>query len=231
MRCEEYRDAASATLDGEPAGAPAATLDEHRVTCADCRAWQRDVELITRRARLREADGAPADLADRVLAAVARPALRSHRRVTVLRWLLAVVGVAQLAVAVPSLFHDDLGMSMSAHASHEAGAWNLAVAAALLLVAARPARVGGALAAIGTFVVALAALSVADLLDGGVGLERLTTHAAVAVGAVLLLALHRATKRPPGRVPVDPAVADPAQESSALRTWSARLDRRPRDVA
>jgi hypothetical protein len=45
-------------------------------------------------------------------------------------------------------------------------------------------------------------------------------------GAVLLLALQRAMRGLPDRVPVDPAVADPAAESSALQTWSARLRHR-----
>lgn len=230
MRCDDYRDAASAALDGEPTGQPAARLDEHRATCADCRSWQHDVEVLTRRARVRQAEGAPADFTATVLARVALPAVRTSRRVAVLRWLLGAVGVVQLALAVPALVHDDLGMPMSEHASHESGAWNLAVAAALLLVALRPARVGGALAAVGTFVVALTGLSIVDVVTGGVGWERLLTHAAVVAGAVLLVALQRVTRRRPEGVPVDPAVADPADETAAVQSWSARLGRR-RDVA
>lgn len=231
MRCDDYRAAASAVLDGEPTRFPAAVLAKHHDSCAACQGYQRDIEALRRRARVRQADGAPAGFAADVLARVTLPGARIHRRVTALRWLLAVDAVGQVAIAVPALFHDDMGMTMSPHASHESAAWNLAVAAALLLVALRPARVGGALAAVGTFVVALAGLSIADLASGGVGLVRLSTHAAVLVGAVLLLALQRTTRGLPAGLPVDPAAADPAEESAALTTWSTRLGRRRRDVA
>lgn len=230
MRCDEYRDAASAALDGEPTGRPAAALDAHRRDCEACTTWQRDVEDLTRRARVRQADGPPAGFTAAVLTGVTLATVRTGRRVIVLRWLLAAVGVLQVALALPAVFHDDLGMAMSVHASHESAAWSLAVAVALLLVAARPAQVGGALTAVGTFVVVLTGLSVADVVRGGVGVERLSTHAAAAAGAVLLLALQRTTRHLPAGVPVDPAVADPA-DADALADWSRRLHEPRRDVA
>lgn len=230
MECDEYRAAASAALDGEPPGPPAAALEAHRGGCDACAAWQRDVEDLTRRARVRQADGPPVGFTAAVLAGVTLRPARTGRRVLVLRWLIAVVGVLQVALALPAVFHDDLGMAMSVHASHEAAAWNLAVAVALLLVAARPARVGGALAAVGTFVLVLTALSVADVVGGGVGLERLATHAAAVAGALLLVALQRSTRRLPTGVPVDPAIADPA-EAEAVTAWSRQVDVPRRDVA
>ena len=102
-----------------------------------------------------------------------------------------LVGVTQLGVAVPSLFGHGVGMVISAHAAHEAAAWNVALGAAFVTMAARPRRASAVLPAVGVFVGVLAALSVEDLADGAVAVGRLASHLDIVAGLVLGYALAR----------------------------------------
>ena len=75
------------------------------------------------------------DLADLITASIALPARRVLRARHLMRAALFVVGAIQLAVGVPALFGDDLGMAMSAHGAHEGAAWNLAIGVAFVAAA------------------------------------------------------------------------------------------------
>jgi predicted anti-sigma-YlaC factor YlaD len=197
VRCERFREAASARLDGEPIGMSASGLEHHLATCANCARWAADATRLTRQARLGTAD--VPDLADQITAHVVLPARRVLRRRVLLRAALAVAGVVQLLIAVPAFFGDSIGMAMSAHASHEAAAWNLALAAAFLATAVAPRRAAGLVPILATFVVVLAALSVRDVAAGVVSLGRISTHAGAIIGLVLVLLLDRHERAvPPG---------------------------------
>jgi predicted anti-sigma-YlaC factor YlaD len=176
----------------------AAALDHHLATCTDCARWVERATQLTRQLRL----GQPAvpDLSATITADIALPAGRVLRRRLWLRAALALVGVVQLAIAVPALPGDSLGMSMSLHAAHETAAWNLAIGVALLACVLRPRRAAGLLPLLGTFVITLAALCVRDLAAGAVPFGRVATHFVVAAGLALLVALDRAERAlPPGR--------------------------------
>ena len=69
-------------------------------------------------------------------------------------------------------------MAMGAHAAHESAAWNLAMGAAFLAVAVKPARAIGTLPILATFVGVLSVLSVPDLLAGAVEPARLASQPA-----------------------------------------------------
>jgi len=71
MRCDRFRTAISARIDGEDPGLLDGALDAHLRACAGCRAWQERAHIVTRRARL---GGAflNHDLTVQVLAAVAK---------------------------------------------------------------------------------------------------------------------------------------------------------------
>ena len=69
MGCDQYREALSADLDGEPAGVGAAGLRGHLDRCAGCRDWYAAAVRVTRLARLAPAEPVP-DLAPAVLAAL-----------------------------------------------------------------------------------------------------------------------------------------------------------------
>lgn len=186
-----YREAVSARLDGEPLGMPARALEDHLGVCSACAAWADRAALVTRRARLAAAPPVP-DLTADVLAALPRelpgaaPAARARLVGTALRFALLVVGVAQAGIAWPVLVTGVGAMSAPAHMAHETGAWNLAVAAALLAVAARPGLAAGALTALGSLAVLLVPVTLADLGAGHVHLDRAVAHLLLVAGALLV---------------------------------------------
>jgi predicted anti-sigma-YlaC factor YlaD len=198
VRCDRFREAASARLDGEPIGMSATSLEQHLATCADCARWEREATRLTRQARLTPLD--VADLAPQITADVVLPTRRVLRRRALLRAALAVVGVVQLAITIPALGGTGVGMAMSEHAAHEGAAWGIAIGVAFLAAALAPRRAAGLVPLLGTFIVVLAALSVHDFAAGAVGVDRLLTHVAAAVGLLLLLAMDRAERAlPPHR--------------------------------
>jgi predicted anti-sigma-YlaC factor YlaD len=198
VRCERFREAASARLDGEPIGMASTALDHHLATCVNCARWLTDATRLTRMARLGPAD--QPDLAEEILATAVLPVRRVLRRRTWLRLALVVTGLIQLGVAAPSMFGTSIGMAMSTHAMHEAAAWNCAIGIALLATALKPTRAPGVLTVLATFVVVLGLLSIRDVASGAVELARLATHLGAVVGLVLVAALARAERAlPPGQ--------------------------------
>jgi predicted anti-sigma-YlaC factor YlaD len=77
-------------------------------------------------------------------------------------------------------------MGAPVHMAHETGAWNLALAAAFLAVAASPRLAGGALPFLGTFAALLTAVTVNDLAAGHVQAARAVAHVLLLVGVVLV---------------------------------------------
>lgn len=198
MRCDRFREAASARLDGEPIGMSASALEHHLATCVDCARWESDAVRLTRVARVGTA--VEPDLTERIVAGAALPARRVLRRRAWLRLALFVAGAVQLLIAIPALTGDSIGMAMSAHAAHEAAAWNLALAAAFLATAGTPRRAAGLIPLLATFVVVLTALSAHDVAAGAVSVNRIATHGAAFAGLLLVLLLDRAERAlPPDR--------------------------------
>lgn len=198
MKCDRIREAASARLDGEPLGMSETVLDEHLRCCPDCAAWLAAATAITRQLRL-SADTDVPDLAATLQHDVVEPARKVDRRRRLLRAGLATVGVAQLAIAIPAIAGDSLGMAMAAHAAHEGAAWNLAIAVAFLAAAWQPRRSAGLVPLLATFMVVLAVLSVHDVVAGQVGLARIATHLAALLGLLLLVAADRTERSLPPR--------------------------------
>ncbi|MGY1706114.1 zf-HC2 domain-containing protein [Geodermatophilus sp. SYSU D00697] len=191
MQCTPYREALSARLDGESPGLPAGELDEHVASCADCTAWARRAELVTRRARLAPAPAVP-DLTAAVLTALPRElpgtgaVARARLATTALRLALLAVGVAQAGFAWPSLASGAAAMSAPVHMAHESGAWNLGIAAAFVAVAAVPRLAAGALPFLVTSTALLVVLTVADLRAGHVHADRAVAHLLVLAGVALV---------------------------------------------
>ncbi|RBY74688.1 hypothetical protein DQ239_18995 [Blastococcus sp. TF02-09] len=205
MSCLTFREAISARLDGESLGMPARELERHLDTCAGCAGWSDEAARVTRRARLASAPAVP-DLTGAVLAALPRElpgaaaAARRQLLDTGLRLALLAVGVAQAGIAWPVLVSGAGAMSAPAHMTHETGAWNLAVAAAFLAVAAAPRLAAGALPFLLSFTVLLLPVTLADLGSGHVHADRALTHLLLVVGVVLVSAgawRNRARKRSP----------------------------------
>lgn len=198
VRCDRAREALSARLDGEPLGTSSAALDGHLAACPDCARWAEAAQRTTRLARL---SGAPVpDLSAAIVNGVVLPVGRVVRRRRLLRLALLLVGLVQVAVGVPALAGDSIGMAMSAHGAHEAAAWNLAIGVAFVAASFVPRRATGLIPLLGTFLVVLGLLSVRDLADGTVTGLRLASHAVALLGLLVLVALDRAEKvLPTGR--------------------------------
>ncbi len=177
---------------------PSTSLDNHLATCPDCARWVAEATRLTRQARLSAVD--VPDLSAQILADVVLPTRRVLRWRLWLRSALALVAVAQLAIAVPSLAGIGVGMPMSTHIAHESAAWDIAVGVALLATALVPRRASGLVPLLSTFIAVLAVLSVHDLIDHEVTIARELTHVATLLGLVLLVLLDRAERAlPPQR--------------------------------
>lgn len=203
MRCQPYRDAVSARIDGEDPGMADRLIDGHLQRCGPCREFASATMALRQRVAVRVADAVP-DLTASVMAtaaplrraargdasarsvvgssgAVAGPARGSHWS----RWALLVVGLSQLVVAVPPMiFGYDAGASM--HAARELGAWNVALGAALLAVVLRPARAGGLVPFAGALALTMVLGAVADLVSGRTAVVAESQHLLELVGLVLL---------------------------------------------
>ena len=212
MNCLSAREAISARIDGEDPGLPGSALDAHLGSCADCRDWQQRAHELTRRARL----GGPfleRDLTAQVLAAVP-PAWPGPRRLArgeglAQRGGLVAVALAQLAITVPLLIlgHDhDAG----AHAAHELGSFDLALAIAFAVGAIRPALSAGLAWPCGAAATGLVVTAVADLIGGQtIGADE-AQHLIAVAGAALLFWQARTIRS---------GAAGPAVET--LRSWAA----------
>ena len=213
MRCDRFREAVSARLDGEPLGMSTAVLDAHLASCADCARWAEAAAETTRFARV-EIRRVP-DLSEQIIANAVLPTRKVFRRRRWLRVGLLLAALAQLAIGLPAITGDSIGMTMSMHAAHEAAAWNLAIAVAFVGAAIVPRRAAGLIPLLATFMIVLTALSIRDLVNGDVTAGRLATHAAVLVGLALLVVLDRAERALP---PVRGAAPRNDQDGGSLRT-------------
>ena len=183
MECDLAREAISARIDGEDPGLPDDVLDVHLAGCAACQSWQQRAYGVTRRTRL-GGSFLDHDLSPQVLAAFP-PAARGLRRLLVQRAGLAALAVAQLAITVPLLIfgHDhDAG----AHAAHELGSFDLALAIAFAVGAIRPALSAGLAWPCGIAAAGLAGTAIADLIGGqAIGADEAQHLIAVFAAALL----------------------------------------------
>lgn len=211
MGCEGYREALSAQLDGEPPPDRVAAdgLDGHLAGCPDCRGWLADAAAVTRLVRTGPAVAGP-DVTGVVLPAA--PGAGRSRLAVALRVVLAGFGVAQLALGLfqvsllrsseqGNLHGSTVDGATPGHLWHESAAWNIAVGAAFLWVAARRGRPGGIVPILSVFIGVLVLLGTADLAAGRVEVVRLASHGFVLIGYLVVLALNRPSLDlvPPGR--------------------------------
>ncbi|WP_433261874.1 zf-HC2 domain-containing protein [Actinosynnema sp. CS-041913] len=215
MDCETCREALSARLDDEREPAPAADTDAHVAGCAACREWQDGAAALTRSLRLRPASATP-DLVDAVLDnavldnAVLDPASPVPPKATrgwYPRAALAGVAVAQITLGLAQVLGPGAAPDLAGHGIHgasgnhlfnESTAWNLALGLGLLWTALRPRATTGMLPVVAGFVVVLGAFSVQDLVAGQATVQRVTSHAILVLGLLLLVVVHRGRRDPDG---------------------------------
>jgi predicted anti-sigma-YlaC factor YlaD len=162
---------------------PGGALEAHLAGCDACRNWQQRAHVVTRRARL----GGPfldRDLTGQVLAAIPPAPARRRLRLAVRAALLAVA-LGQLAITVPLLIlgHDhDAG----AHAAHELGSFDLALAIAFVVGAIRPPLSAGLAWPCGIAAGGLVGTAIVDLIGGQtIGADE-AQHLIALIGAALL---------------------------------------------
>ena len=196
MGCDQYREALSAELDGEPHGVPEDALSGHLSGCSGCREWFGRAARVTRVVRLAPARPIP-DLAPGVLAALPVSSPGRRRLFAGARAALVVVAFLQALLAWSGALtgQDDMA---TGHVAHEVGAWNLALAVAFLMVATRPRAADALIAPVGVFVAVLAVVAASDAAAGDLALGRLLGHLLVGTGLVLLVTIGRTAPPQPG---------------------------------
>jgi predicted anti-sigma-YlaC factor YlaD len=187
MDCEQWRDALSARLDGEPLGVDAGLLDAHLATCPACCDHAKALESLHRSLRLRTADEVP-DLTEGILTAAAadRRWLRVDRTIVtvVLRWVLVGIAALEIGLASPEL----LGRW---HTGSELGTWGIAVGVGFLSVAMKPARAAALVPMLGWAGVLTLVVTTRHLLDGAATMSTEWPHGLVLAGVVTLVAISR----------------------------------------
>jgi len=140
--CSQWREVASAVLDGEAAAGEEAALEQHLAACPSCRAWLHQAQSLGRSLRVREAEPVP----DQTDAILSRAEAETDRRrlAWALRIALGAVGLIEVIFAIGD-FVDESGTSAFVHAERHSGAFALAFAVALIVVAVQPERVRGLL--------------------------------------------------------------------------------------
>jgi predicted anti-sigma-YlaC factor YlaD len=222
MRCDRFREAISARIDGEDPGLPDDVLDAHLEACADCRAWQQRAHTVTRYARL-GGDFLDHDLAPRALAAIPAPAAGRWRSV-VPRAGLAVLAVAQLAITFPLLMlgHDH---GAGTHAAHELGSFDLSLAIAFAVGAIRPVLSGGLAWPSGIAAAGLAGTAIADMVNGQTPGADEAQHLVVVAGALLLIWQAKRDKGTSARAMADDHQDEAVTRLSGPETGTTEADR------
>lgn len=184
-RCDGYREALSARLDGEEPGVPTAQLDGHLDRCPGCRRWAAAAGGLAGRSELSRTGAAPPSEAG-------SPSPARH----LLAWraALAALAAGQLVTAWAGLLG---GGTHTGHATRELTSWDLGLAAGFLLLAWLPSRAWGALPVVAVIVALLASTSAADLVAGRADLGREWVHGLQVAGLGCLWVLARRAPRPP----------------------------------
>jgi len=191
-RCDRYRVAVSAALDGEDPGLEAAVLDAHLRRCGPCRRFADRAERLHRDLRLRAAEPVP-DLTGAILARLPPPApARPVTGTAGVRGLLALVGFLQLGAALPGLVLAQ-DATLSGHAARHVASIGAALGLAFLLAAWRPARAWGMLPVVGVLGLLLVVTAAADVASGRVEAATEAHHVGEVVGVLLCWMLARTT--------------------------------------
>jgi predicted anti-sigma-YlaC factor YlaD len=208
MRCDLAREALSAQLDGELNPLEEEGLAAHTKGCASCRSYAGELHTLHRSLRVRSAAPVP-DLTRSIMAKAvphlpaprsAAPAPAPAARTAWPRYALLAVGLVQLALALPELLvHSHTGHSASL--TRELGAFGVALAIGMLVVAWQPHRASGLLPTTFALTAAVTVTAVTDVALGHSGPTGQAPHFLELVGLVLLWYLarsaHRSTTAPP----------------------------------
>lgn len=195
--CLQAREAISAQMDGEPAGASEALVSGHVERCGACQAWREAAYEVTRRVRM--TGWAPADdLTPAILAAVKPPRFAgwSARLRAV---LLALVAAGQLVLSIPQLTGAGSSVGMDMHDLHELGVFDLALAVAFVVGAIRPRLAAGLAWPCVAAAAGLVVTATIDVISHHTFELHELRHLLAVAGAALLVWTARAQWRPEPR--------------------------------
>ena len=208
LTCAACREAVSAGLDGEDAGAPQADVGAHLAACAECRGFSEAAAALDRGVRATPAATAPnltAAILARIGAEVQAGPSAGGRYRSELRVALAVVAALQLLLALPALvFGSDGGAPI--HAARELGSFSAALAVGFMVCAWQPRRIAGVLPVAGALAAFLAITALLDLAGGRAIVLAEASHLLELGGVGLLLLLGRSSAGSPPR-PGKPVVS------------------------
>jgi predicted anti-sigma-YlaC factor YlaD len=193
VECSQCRDAVSARYDGEEPGAPDDVIDHHLARCASCATWAGDLHRLGRALRVVPAEPVP-DLTAPILAAAAAERRKPAATPGPARVALALVGLAQLVLALPGLLGDASGASV--HVAREHGAWELALAAGLIVAALRPVRTTGLLPVLAVLTATLLGSTALDVMTGHTTVTAESSHLLPLTGLAMLVLLRRSLPEP-----------------------------------
>jgi predicted anti-sigma-YlaC factor YlaD len=199
MTHERARAELSARLDGEQSAELAKPLAEHLATCHPCQQWQRAADTLTAQVRRAPSQGGP-DRTAEILAAVLadkppRPSRTRRRFLFQVRAGLAAVTAAQFAVFIlPALILGHAGDGAPVHASHELGAFELAMTVGFVAAAFRPSLARGILPLVGVAAGTLIILAVVDSALGYTTLSNEAPHLVTLAGALLVFLMARLSR-------------------------------------
>ena len=206
MRCDLAHEAISARLDGELPPLEDAALDAHLDGCVACQTHAQALAGLHRSLRIRPAEPVP-DLTTAIMAATAdhlpdrvpvpvAAAADARPPVEWARYALFTVAVTQLVLALPLLLlGTDEGTAL--HTTRELGAFGLALAVGMLVVAWQPHRAAGLLPMAVALAAGLTVTAVADMVTGHSPIVGEAPHLLELVGVLLLWRLASAAPDAP----------------------------------
>jgi predicted anti-sigma-YlaC factor YlaD len=197
--CHAFREALSASLDDELRPLEQEALDGHLAECGSCRSHAAEIQRLHRMARVTPADAVP-DLTQAILTthrANARTATADSADWR--RWALAVLGLTIAVLSLPSLLVGDA--STSVHLSRELAAWEVALAASLMLVAWQPRRAEGVFPLAGVVVAILFVTAIADAAAGDTRIVTEAHHVLELAAVGILFSLSRTHPSPRSAAP------------------------------
>ncbi len=160
MDCENVQGALSARADGEAAGMPETVIAWHLRTCPDCAAFETAIAGIGRPA----GTGKSVDLSGRVVAmagGVDRGGVWWGMRAA-----LFVIAVGELGLAVPDLVARASGVTGDVHIQRHLGAFQIAYAVGLIVVALRPAKARALVPLTAALAAAMVGAAIVDIAQG-----------------------------------------------------------------
>jgi predicted anti-sigma-YlaC factor YlaD len=193
VECQQCRNAVSARFDGEELGVPADVVDRHLARCTACRTWAGELRRLGPALRLTPVEPVP-DLTAPILARAAADRRRAAATPGPARVALALVGLAQVVLALPGLLGDAAGASV--HVAREHGAWELALAAGLLVAAFRPARTTGLVPVLAVLTATLLGSTALDVAAGHTTVTAESGHLLPLIGLAMLVLVRRWTPAP-----------------------------------